>query len=143
MSPADPPLPLSLGTHLSAPLADATDIVLPDAAGAARAMRAALRQAGLPAEIITIAFAAVVGAIAVGVAVAVGVGGRHVAGRLLEWRPVRQDERGTMWAAISDGRVFYLQDEHWIGVLPRAGRNEATTLWPRPGGGMYAVFDSR
>ena len=28
MSPADPPLPLSLGTHLSAPLADATDIVL-------------------------------------------------------------------------------------------------------------------
>jgi hypothetical protein len=44
----------------------------------------ALRQAGLPAEIITIAFAAVVGAIAVGVAVAVGVGGRHVAGRLLE-----------------------------------------------------------
>jgi hypothetical protein len=44
----------------------------------------ALRQAGLPAEIVTIAFAAVVGAIAVGVAVAVGVGGRHVAGRLLE-----------------------------------------------------------
>jgi len=56
---------------------------------------------------------------------------------------VRQDERGTMWAAISDGRVFYLQDEHWIGVLPRAGRNEASTLWPRPGGGMYSVFDSR
>jgi hypothetical protein len=44
----------------------------------------ALRQAGLPSEIVTIAFAAVVGAIAVGVAVAVGMGGRHVAGRLLE-----------------------------------------------------------
>lgn len=44
----------------------------------------ALRQAGLPAEIVTIAFASVVGAIAIGVAVAVGVGGRHVAGRLLE-----------------------------------------------------------
>jgi len=44
----------------------------------------ALRQAGLPAEIVTIAFAAVVGAIAVGVAVALGVGGRHVAARLLE-----------------------------------------------------------
>jgi len=56
---------------------------------------------------------------------------------------VRRDERGTMWAAISDGRVFYLQDDRWVGVLPRAGRNEATALWPRPGGGMYGVYDSR
>jgi hypothetical protein len=44
----------------------------------------AMRQAGLPAEIIAIAFGATVGAIAVGVAVAFGVGGRHLAGRLLE-----------------------------------------------------------
>ena len=44
----------------------------------------ALRQAGLPAEIITIAFASVVGAIALAAAIAVGMGGRHVAGRLLE-----------------------------------------------------------
>jgi hypothetical protein len=44
----------------------------------------ALRQAGLPSEIVTIAFGSVVGAIAIGVAVAVGVGGRHVAARLLE-----------------------------------------------------------
>jgi hypothetical protein len=44
----------------------------------------ALRQAGLPAEIIAIAFGAVVGGIAVAVAVAVGVGGHPVAGRLLE-----------------------------------------------------------
>ena len=44
----------------------------------------ALRQAGLPADIVTIAFGAVVGAVAIGVAVAVGVGGRDVAGRLLE-----------------------------------------------------------
>ncbi|MFN0186257.1 MAG: mechanosensitive ion channel [Aquabacterium sp.] len=44
----------------------------------------ALHQAGLPAVIVTIAFTAVVGAIAVGLAVAVGVGGRHVAARLLE-----------------------------------------------------------
>jgi hypothetical protein len=44
----------------------------------------ALRQAGLPAEIVTITFGAVVGALAIGIAVAVGVGGRHVAGRLLE-----------------------------------------------------------
>ena len=44
----------------------------------------AMRQAGLPAEIIAIAFGAAVGAIAVGVAVAFGVGGRHLAGRLLE-----------------------------------------------------------
>lgn len=44
----------------------------------------ALRQAGLPAEIVTITFGAVVGALAIGVAVAVGVGGRHVAARLLE-----------------------------------------------------------
>lgn len=44
----------------------------------------ALRQAGLPAEIVTIAFASVVGALAIGVAVALGVGGRHVAARLLD-----------------------------------------------------------
>lgn len=44
----------------------------------------ALRQAGLPGDIVGIAFGSVVGAIAVGVAVALGVGGRHVAGKLLE-----------------------------------------------------------
>jgi hypothetical protein len=44
----------------------------------------ALRQAGLPGDIVAIGFGAVVGAIAIGVAVAVGVGGQQVAGRLLE-----------------------------------------------------------
>ena len=44
----------------------------------------ALHQAGLPGEIVTIAFGAVVGGIAIGLAVAVGVGGRHVAGRVLD-----------------------------------------------------------
>jgi hypothetical protein len=44
----------------------------------------ALRQMGLPAEIVTIAFASVMAAIAIGLGVAVGVGGRHVAARLLE-----------------------------------------------------------
>jgi len=44
----------------------------------------ALHQAGLPGEIVTIAFAAVVGGIAIGLAVAIGVGGRHVAGRVLD-----------------------------------------------------------
>jgi Conserved TM helix len=44
----------------------------------------ALRLAGLPSEIVTIAFGSVVGAVAIGVAIAIGVGGRHVAGRLLE-----------------------------------------------------------
>lgn len=55
----------------------------------------ALRQAGLPAEIVTIAFSAVVGAIAVGIAVAVGIGGRHAAGRLID-RAVRSfDDQGS------------------------------------------------
>jgi hypothetical protein len=44
----------------------------------------ALRQAGLPAEIVAIAFGAVVGAVAVAVAVAFGVGGRDVAARVLD-----------------------------------------------------------
>jgi hypothetical protein len=44
----------------------------------------ALHQAGLPAEIVTIAFASVVGGIAIGLAVAIGVGGRHVAARVLD-----------------------------------------------------------
>lgn len=44
----------------------------------------ALRQAGLPADIVTIAFACVFGAVALAVAIAAGIGGRHVAARLLE-----------------------------------------------------------
>ncbi|WP_058086856.1 hypothetical protein [Aquabacterium parvum] len=44
----------------------------------------ALRQSGLPGDIIVIAFAAVVGAIALGLALALGLGGREVAGRLLD-----------------------------------------------------------
>lgn len=44
----------------------------------------ALRQAGLPAEIVAIAFGAVAGAVAVAVAVAFGVGGRDVAARVLD-----------------------------------------------------------
>jgi len=43
-----------------------------------------LRQAGLPAEIVTIAFAAIVGALALGLGVAIGVGGRHAAGRVVD-----------------------------------------------------------
>jgi hypothetical protein len=44
----------------------------------------ALVQAGLPSAIITILFASVVGAVTVGFAIAVGIGGRGVAQRLLE-----------------------------------------------------------
>lgn len=44
----------------------------------------AMRQAGLPADIIAIAFGSVVGSLALGLAIAVGMGGRHVAARLLE-----------------------------------------------------------
>jgi hypothetical protein len=44
----------------------------------------ALRQAGLPADIVAIAFGAVVGSLAIGVAIAFGIGGRGVAERLLD-----------------------------------------------------------
>ncbi len=44
----------------------------------------ALVQAGLPSEIVTILFASVVGALTIGFAIAVGIGGRGVAQRLLE-----------------------------------------------------------
>lgn len=44
----------------------------------------ALRQAGLPADIVSIAFGAVVGGIALAAAIAVGFGGRELAARLLE-----------------------------------------------------------
>lgn len=44
----------------------------------------ALRQAGLPAEIVAIAFGAVVGAVAIAIAVAFGIGGREVAARAVE-----------------------------------------------------------
>jgi hypothetical protein len=66
---------------------------LANAKGLAHAARAAilffaaalaLRQAGLPAEIVGIAFGAVVGGLAIGVAVALGLGGQHAAARVLE-----------------------------------------------------------
>lgn len=44
----------------------------------------ALRQTGLPGDIIAVAFGAVVGGLALGVALAIGLGGRKVAARLLE-----------------------------------------------------------
>lgn len=44
----------------------------------------ALRQMGLPAEIVAMAFGAVVFALAIAFALAVGIGGRHVAAALLE-----------------------------------------------------------
>ncbi len=44
----------------------------------------ALHQAGLPEQIISIAFGAVVGALAIGLGVALGVGGRHAAARVVE-----------------------------------------------------------
>jgi predicted membrane protein len=44
----------------------------------------ALRQTGLPGDIITIAFASVVGGLGLGAAIALGLGGRKVAGNLLE-----------------------------------------------------------
>jgi hypothetical protein len=44
----------------------------------------ALRQTGLPGDIIAIAFGAVAGGLALGLAIAIGLGGRKVAGRLLD-----------------------------------------------------------
>ena len=44
----------------------------------------ALRQAGLPAEIVALAFGAVVCALALGLGLAVGLGGQHAAARLIE-----------------------------------------------------------
>lgn len=85
---------LVLGLWLSAALARLVeDWTVPNARGLAFGVRAAviffavalaLRQAGLPAEIIAIAFGAVVIAPAVGLAVAMGVGGRHAMGRVLD-----------------------------------------------------------
>jgi hypothetical protein len=48
------------------------------------AVALALRKAGLPADIIAIAFGAAVGAVALAAAIALGFGGRGVAARLLE-----------------------------------------------------------
>lgn len=48
------------------------------------AVALAMRQMGLPAEIVVIAFGALCGALAVAFALAVGLGGRRVAARLLE-----------------------------------------------------------
>jgi hypothetical protein len=57
----------------------------------------ALRQSGLPADIIVIAFGSVVGGLALGLAIALGLGGKDVAARLLSAladRYTRLPERG-------------------------------------------------
>jgi Conserved TM helix len=69
----------------------------------------ALRQAGLPAEIVAIAFGAAVGAIAVALAVAFGVGGRHVAARAAE-----------RWAASFDGVAATASPSETAAVAPKA-----------------------
>jgi hypothetical protein len=59
----------------------------------------ALRQAGLPAEIVAIAFGAVVGAVAIAVAVAFGIGGREVAARTLDRVAASFERAGTSASA--------------------------------------------
>lgn len=54
---------------------------------------------------------------------------------------IRADVDGTVWAATSDGRVFSLLGERWIEKLPRAGRNQASTMWPSASGGVLVVHD--
>ncbi len=54
-----------------------------------------LRQAGLPSDIVTIAFASVIGALALGVALAIGLGGQRVAGRLLRRAVASFDKPGA------------------------------------------------
>jgi hypothetical protein len=44
----------------------------------------ALRQMGLPTEIITIGFGSIMAALTIGAAIAIGIGGRHAAGRVVE-----------------------------------------------------------
>ncbi len=74
-------------SHLLAQLARAAVLIL---AGAI-----ALRQMGLANEIITLAFAFIVGAVAVAAGIAFGVGGRDVASEMLsDWRRKMESEEG-------------------------------------------------
>ena len=63
----------------------------------------ALRQAGLPAEIVAIAFGAVVGAVAIAVAVAFGIGGREVAARWVGRMAESFERAGTALPATERG----------------------------------------
>jgi hypothetical protein len=65
----------------------------------------ALHQAGLPAVIVTMAFGAVVGGIAIGLAIAVGVGGGPVATRLLERAVTRFENSATAPDPTGPGRT--------------------------------------
>ncbi|HUN90630.1 MAG TPA: mechanosensitive ion channel [Burkholderiaceae bacterium] len=62
----------------------------------------ALRQAGLPGDIVAIAFGSVIGGIGIGVAIALGLGGRKVAARLLE-AAVASFERKKSGNAVDAG----------------------------------------
>jgi hypothetical protein len=44
----------------------------------------ALRQAGLPTEIVSLGFGSILGALTVAAAIAFGIGGRNAAGRILD-----------------------------------------------------------
>lgn len=68
----------------------------------------ALRQSGLPADIIVIAFAAVVGALSLGLAIALGFGGQEVAARLLSAladRYTRLPEQGSRGGHSGDDQA--------------------------------------
>lgn len=91
---------------------------MPNASGLAFVARAAilafagamaLRQAGLPAEIVAMAFGAAVGAVAIALAVAFGVGGRHVAARAAE-----------RWAASFEGVAPGADPGETAAVAPKA-----------------------
>jgi hypothetical protein len=103
----------------------------------------ALHQAGLPAEIVTIAFASVVGG------VAIGVGGRHVAARVLDRvatsfeDPAGRDRPGQPWtrARVMDWSRRRFERLHLPGqVLLHGGPVAGTPCRPgrRSGGGCGA-----
>jgi len=69
---------VSSGTHQAAAWAQAARVAILFFTAAL-----ALRQSGLPADIIVIAFGAVVGALSLGLAIALGIGGKDVAARML------------------------------------------------------------
>ncbi len=89
----------------------------------------ALRQAGLPAEIVAIAFGAVVGAVAISVAVAFGIGGREVAARTVERVAATFEPRAVPHAAPESAQ----EPTPRVASQSYTGAADAGTDVPAPG----------
>ena len=101
-----------------------------------------LEQLKIAPAIVTITYAALLGAIALGSALAFGLGGREVAARMLEGAYTNVQENKEQWKQDLDQGMTRAREE---AQSPRNdwsdGADTATRVTARPMAGQYAATD--